>query len=159
MFTGSDEEDEEELEEEESGDEEEEEPAPRPAKIAKIDKKLKQNGLSNGKAPKAQEKKTKEVEKKGKEPEKKTVEQVKAGQKAKSRTLSGGVVVEDLRPGKGPEAKANKKVTVYYEGRLKSNNKAFDSTKAGEGFRFVLGRGEVIQGWDIGGNLLSKTIK
>lgn len=73
-------------------------------------------------------------------------------QKAKSgqRQIASGVLVEDLRPGKGAEAKAGRKVSVYYEGRLKSNNKVFDSTKAGDGFKFHLGRGEVIKGWDIG---------
>lgn len=59
------------------------------------------------------------------------------------------MTIEDLRIGKGPEAKSGRKVSVYYEGRLK-NNKVFDSTKSGEGFKFVLGRGEVIRGWDIG---------
>lgn len=39
---------------------------------------------------------------------------------------------------------------VYYEGRLKKNNKVFDKTKNGAGFGFRLGRGEVIKGWDIG---------
>lgn len=62
----------------------------------------------------------------------------------------GGVIVEDLRVGKGPEAKPGKTVQVYYEGRLKQNNKVFDSTKAGEGFKFRLGQGEVIRGWDVG---------
>lgn len=71
-------------------------------------------------------------------------------QKAGPKQLSGGVMIEDLRVGKGPEAKAGKKVSVYYEGRLKSNNKVFDSTKSGEGFKFQLGRSEVIRGWDIG---------
>lgn len=59
-------------------------------------------------------------------------------------------MIEDIRVGKGPEAKAGRSVSVYYEGRLKSNNKVFDSTKSGEGFKFQLGRGEVIRGWDIG---------
>lgn len=39
---------------------------------------------------------------------------------------------------------------MYYEGRLKSNNKVFDSSKSGQGFSFNLGRGEVIRGWDLG---------
>lgn len=39
---------------------------------------------------------------------------------------------------------------MYYEGRLKSNNKVFDSTRSGDGFKFRLGAGEVIRGWDIG---------
>lgn len=64
--------------------------------------------------------------------------------------MSGGVVIEDLRAGKGPEAKIGRKISVYYEGRLKTNNKVFDSTKSGDGFQFLLGRGEVIRGWDIG---------
>lgn len=71
-------------------------------------------------------------------------------QKTTPKTLAGGVVIEDLRVGKGPEAKPGRKVSVYYEGRLKSNNKVFDSTKAGDGFQFALGRGEVIRGWDVG---------
>lgn len=62
------------------------------------------------------------------------------------------MIIEDLRVGKGPEAKPGKKVSVYYEGRLKSNNKVFDSSKSGEGFKFSLGRGDVIRGWDIGVN-------
>lgn len=39
---------------------------------------------------------------------------------------------------------------VYYEGRLQSTNKVFDSSKAGDGFTFQLGRKEVISAWDIG---------
>lgn len=71
-------------------------------------------------------------------------------QKSGPKTISSGVVIEDLRPGKGPEAKTGRKVSVYYEGRLKKTNKVFDSSKAGAGFTFNLGRGEVIRGWDIG---------
>lgn len=39
---------------------------------------------------------------------------------------------------------------VYYVGRLKSNNKKFDSNESGQGFKFKLGKGEVIKGWDLG---------
>jgi len=39
---------------------------------------------------------------------------------------------------------------VYYVGKLKSNNKMFDSSTSGPGFRFRIGRGEVIKGWDVG---------
>ena len=39
---------------------------------------------------------------------------------------------------------------MHYVGRLKANNKQFDSASEGPGFKFRLGRGEVIKGWDIG---------
>lgn len=39
---------------------------------------------------------------------------------------------------------------VYYEGRLKNNNKMFDSSTKGNGFKFRLGKQEVIKGWDVG---------
>lgn len=117
-----------------------------------MDNKVKQNGLPNGKA-------RKEVQQAEKKKEQKT-EQKTDGQKSKQKTLAGGVVVEDLRPGKGPEARPNKSVTVFYEGRLKTNNKVFDSTKSGAGFKFTLGRGNVIKGWEIGGkNIANYLIK
>lgn len=59
-------------------------------------------------------------------------------------------MIQDLKVGKGAEARPGKKIQVYYEGRLKSNNKTFDSTKTGPGFKFTLGKGDVIKGWDIG---------
>nr|CAD7416550.1 unnamed protein product [Timema poppensis] len=40
-------------------------------------------------------------------------------------------------------------ISVYYTGRLKQNNKQFDSVTKGPGFKFKLGRNEVIRGWDI----------
>ena len=55
-----------------------------------------------------------------------------------------------MKVGGGAEAKVGKKIQVYYEGRFKNNNKVFDSTKSGPGFKMTLGRGEVIKGWDIG---------
>jgi FK506-binding nuclear protein len=70
-----------------------------------------------------------------------------AGQMQK---LQGGLQFQDLKVGGGAEAKPGKKIQVYYEGKLKSNNKTFDSTKSGPGFKMTLGRGEVIKGWDLG---------
>lgn len=90
-----------------------------------------QNGLQNG---------HKEAGKKDKK------EKENKEQKNKTQTLQGGLQVQDLKVGGGTEAKPGKKVCVYYEGRLKSNNKLFDSTKQGPGFKFVLGRNEVIRG-------------
>lgn len=41
-------------------------------------------------------------------------------------------------------------IQVYYTGYFKGDNKIFDSMTKGKGFKFNLGRGEVIKGWDIG---------
>lgn len=131
----SDDDDEEDDDEDEDDDDEEddsEDEQPK-AKVAKVEKKApKQNGVENGKAS------PKEQKKEGQH------------QEAKTRTLQGGLVVEDLKVGSGQEAKPGKKVAVFYEGRLKKNNKVFDSTSKGPGFKFSLGRGEVIKGWDLG---------
>jgi FK506-binding nuclear protein len=66
------------------------------------------------------------------------------------RTLKGGIQLEDLKVGNGPEATDKKMIGMYYEGKLKSNGKVFDSTKSGKPFKFRLGAGEVIKGWDVG---------
>lgn len=107
-----------------------------------------QNGVANGKAEKKQKDGKKEAAASVK-PLKPVKEQKPAATGA-IKTLAGGLKIEDIRVGKGPEAKPGKKVQVYYEGRLQSNNKVFDSTKSGQGFQFQLGRGEVIRGWDLG---------
>ncbi|ODQ50012.1 hypothetical protein SAICODRAFT_180326 [Saitoella complicata NRRL Y-17804] len=72
-----------------------------------------------------------------------------ASAKPTKKTLEGGVVVEDNKIGKGPQAKAGKKVGMRYIGRL-LNGKVFDSSTSGKPFMFTLGKGEVIKGWDIG---------
>ena len=57
---------------------------------------------------------------------------------------------EDLKVGTGAEAKAGQTVVVHYVGTL-TNGQKFDSSRdRGEGFKFKLGAGQVIQGWDQG---------
>jgi len=70
--------------------------------------------------------------------------------KTPKRTLKGGIQLEDLKVGTGAEAVDKKHVQMYYEGKLKTNGKVFDSTKSGKPFKFRLGAGEVIKGWDVG---------
>jgi len=58
--------------------------------------------------------------------------------------------VVDLVVGQGQEATAGKQVSVHYTGTL-TNGKKFDSSlDRGQPFKFKLGAGQVIQGWDQG---------
>lgn len=66
------------------------------------------------------------------------------------KRLTDGVIIEELQAGSGPEVKNGQRISVYYVGRLQTNNEIFDSTKSGDGFVFQLGCGTVIRGWDIG---------
>jgi len=71
--------------------------------------------------------------------------------KTPKRTLKGGVMVEDLKEGTGAECRPGNMVGMYYAGRLKANNKQFDACEAGQKpFKFKLGSGQVIKGWDVG---------
>mmetsp|Transcript_32610 Transcript_32610/g.49142 ORF Transcript_32610/g.49142 Transcript_32610/m.49142 type:complete len:105 (+) Transcript_32610:468-782(+) len=59
-----------------------------------------------------------------------------------------GVKYLDILVGKGPQVRDRKKVRVKYTLRSKTKvGKVLDSS---ENFGFRLGKGEVIQGWDIG---------
>jgi len=66
------------------------------------------------------------------------------------KKLEGGVEVQDVIVGKGPEARTGKMVHVFYVGRLQ-NKQIFDSRVPGKKpFSFKLGTQQVIKGWDIG---------
>jgi len=69
-------------------------------------------------------------------------------------TTPSGLQYEDTVTGSGSEAKAGDLVSVHYTGWLYANEVAgakFDSSKdRGQPFRFPLGGGQVIRGWDEG---------
>ncbi|EDW42069.1 39 kDa FK506-binding nuclear protein [Drosophila sechellia] len=141
--------------EEDSDDSEAEEEQPK-AKVAKLSpgasgkKSAKeQNGVAKKEEAKQQQKKKEKPEAKKEQPKaKEPAKQQRASKEP--RTITGGVKIVDQVVGKGEEAKQGKRVSVYYIGRLQSNNKTFDSLLKGKPFNFCLGGGEVIKGWDVG---------
>jgi peptidylprolyl isomerase len=61
------------------------------------------------------------------------------------------LVTEDLVVGDGEEATAGRMVSVHYVGVAFSNGEEFDASwNRGQPFRFKLGKGQVIPGWDQG---------
>ena len=63
-------------------------------------------------------------------------------------TEDGGVKKKILKEGTGAQATEGSEVQVNYIGRNK-DNKIFDQTK-GDPFKFTIGEGKVIKGWEIG---------
>lgn len=70
------------------------------------------------------------------------------------QTSFSGVKYLVLKEGDGKEAYANRRITVRYKGWLQDGT-VFDSSGTA-GFTFVLGRGEVIKGWDEGIRLMNE---
>jgi len=70
----------------------------------------------------------------------------------KVRRFDNGFIIEELAPGKpaGARAAPGKRVEVRYVGRLAKTGKVFDATKGKATFKFRVGVGEVIKGWDRG---------
>ena len=66
-------------------------------------------------------------------------------------TTPSGLQYEDIKVGNGPSPQNGQTVVVHYTGWLKSNGVKFDSSvDRGEPFKFVIGQGNVIKGWDEG---------
>ena len=62
-----------------------------------------------------------------------------------------GLEITDLADGDGAEATAGTTVAVHYAGAAFSTGEEFDASwNRGEEFRFGLGAGQVISGWDQG---------
>ncbi len=61
------------------------------------------------------------------------------------------LVTKEIITGTGPEAKTGDEVTVNYVGALYNGGKVFDASwKRNEPFKFTLGKGQVIPGWEQG---------
>ena len=61
-----------------------------------------------------------------------------------------GLIVETLQTGKGDLATANQQISVHYQGKL-TDGTVFDASRPrGQPFSFILGKGQVIKGWDLG---------
>ena len=65
-------------------------------------------------------------------------------------TLPSGLRYEEIVVGGGPSPKDGQRVVVHYLGRLVDGSTFDGSRKRGEPFKFTIGRGEVIKGWDEG---------
>ena len=66
-----------------------------------------------------------------------------------------GLIIDITEMGTGEKPSVGDKVKVHYTGRLKSNGEEFDSSiGTGTPYGFILGKGKVIKGWDIGIEML-----
>lgn len=83
-------------------------------------------------------------------PEQKPTEQVGPLQINMDAAGKGKLGIKDLVVGKGPMPKAGQTVEVQYTGRLTDGTKFDSSYDSGRPYSFVLGEGNVIEGWDEG---------
>ena len=61
-----------------------------------------------------------------------------------------GLVYEDTECGSGAEAESGDTVVVHYTGKLEDGSTFDSSVERNDPIEFVLGTGDVIEGWDIG---------
>lgn len=69
-------------------------------------------------------------------------------------TTESGLKYVQIKAGSGPKPVNGQKLKVFYDGTLKDGS-VFDSNINGSPFKFVLGKKEVIPGWDEGFKLMS----
>jgi len=61
-----------------------------------------------------------------------------------------GVQVDKIRPAQGQSPKPGQTVVVHYTGTLENGQKFDSSRDRGQPFKFKIGVGQVIKGWDEG---------
>ena len=71
-----------------------------------------------------------------------------ANAKQTSQKTGAKLNKEILEKGTGKEAKAGDRVSVHYAGFLQDGTKFDSSFDRNQPFQFVLGKGQVIKGWD-----------
>jgi FKBP-type peptidyl-prolyl cis-trans isomerase len=64
-------------------------------------------------------------------------------------SLTGGLRAIVVQPGEGPAARSGDQVRVHYTGWLE-DGRIFDNSRSRDPLVFQLGRGQVIQGWELG---------
>ena len=64
--------------------------------------------------------------------------------------MTTGLQIEKINEGTGKQATNGSSVTVHYTGWLTNGQKFDSSVDRGQPFTFLLGRGQVIKGWDQG---------
>jgi peptidylprolyl isomerase len=69
---------------------------------------------------------------------------------AKAMTTESGLRYEDIVVGAGPSPQSGQEVTVHYTGVLEDGTKFDSSLDRGQPFKFKIGVGQVIKGWDEG---------
>ncbi len=79
----------------------------------------------------------------------------KKSQEASTETAAAtapanGLKIEEITVGTGAEAVSGKQIKVHYTGTLTNGTKFDSSLDHGQPFQFMLGGGQVIQGWDQG---------
>ena len=65
-------------------------------------------------------------------------------------TTPSGLQYEDIVEGTGPSPEKGKVVTVHYTGTLEDGSKFDSSRDRNSPFKFTIGVGQVIKGWDEG---------
>ncbi|MGE0255899.1 MAG: FKBP-type peptidyl-prolyl cis-trans isomerase [Alphaproteobacteria bacterium] len=75
---------------------------------------------------------------------------ISGGLGVSEEAAGGDLGIVDMRRGEGREATRGDTVEVHYTGWLTNGTKFDSSLDRNEPFRFRLGRGQVIQGWDEG---------
>lgn len=65
-------------------------------------------------------------------------------------TTPSGLVYEDIEVGTGGAPETGQRVSVHYTGWLENGTKFDSSVDRGTPFTFIIGKGQVIPGWDEG---------